>query len=81
MPKPTKKAPLPATPQPAGAADELDDVSIEVPNDGDTERYDRTPTSAFLLDRLLYKGVLPRYAFPTDVATFFVFDIDKSTPY
>src|ERR1039458_2394157 len=81
MPKPTKKAPLPATPQPAGAADALHDVSIEVPNDGDTERYDRTPTSAFLLDRLLYKGVLPRYAFPTDVATFFVFDIDKSTPY
>lgn len=27
-----------------------------------------------LLDRLLYKGVLPRYAFPTDVATFYVFD-------
>jgi hypothetical protein len=27
-----------------------------------------------LLDRLLYKGVLPRYAFPTDVAAFYVFD-------
>ena len=81
MPRPTKKAPLAPTPQPASAADELNDVSIEVPNDGDTERYDRTPSSAFLLDRLLYKGVLPRYAFPTDVATFFVFDIDKSTPY
>lgn len=33
-----------------------------------------------LLDRLLYKGVLPRYAFPTDVATFNVFDLDRSTP-
>lgn len=32
-----------------------------------------------LLDRLLYKGVLPRYAFPTDVATFNVFDLERST--
>ncbi|WP_218139322.1 DEAD/DEAH box helicase [Propionibacterium cyclohexanicum] len=34
-----------------------------------------------LLDRLLYKGVLPRYAFPTDVASFHVFDRDKSEPF
>ena len=34
-----------------------------------------------LLDRLLYKGVLPRYAFPTDVATFYVFDQYNSTRY
>ncbi|WP_046168004.1 DEAD/DEAH box helicase [Chromobacterium vaccinii] len=34
-----------------------------------------------LLDTLLYKGVLPRYAFPTDVATFHVFDEQKSTRY
>src|SRR5436190_17765502 len=32
-----------------------------------------------LLDRLLYKGVLPRYAFPTDVVSFYVFDRDQST--
>ena len=32
-----------------------------------------------LLDRLLYCGKLPRYAFPTDVATFHVFDTDRST--
>ncbi len=32
-----------------------------------------------LLHRLLYKGVLPRYAFPTDVATFHVFDRERST--
>lgn len=32
-----------------------------------------------LLDRLLYKGVLPRYAFPTDVASFYVFDQINST--
>lgn len=34
-------------------------------------------SSANLLDRLLYKGVLPRYAFPTDVASFYVFDQGK----
>lgn len=34
-----------------------------------------------LLDRLLYCGKLPRYAFPTDVATFHVFDRDRSSPY
>lgn len=33
-----------------------------------------------LLDRLLYWGVLPRYAFPTDVAPFYVFS-DQSTGY
>lgn len=32
-----------------------------------------------LLDRLLYCGKLPRYAFPTDVATFHVFDLDQSS--
>ena len=33
----------------------------------------------WLLDRLLYRGVLPRYAFPTDVAAFHVFDRERST--
>ncbi|RWR27258.1 DUF1998 domain-containing protein [Sinirhodobacter populi] len=32
-----------------------------------------------MLDRLLYCGKLPRYAFPTDVATFHVFDRDRSS--
>lgn len=32
-----------------------------------------------LLDRLLYCGKLPRYAFPTDVATFHVFDPNRSS--
>lgn len=35
---------------------------------------------ATLLNRLLYFGVLPRYAFPTDVATFTVFD-ERSTSF
>lgn len=34
-----------------------------------------------LLDRLLYKGVLPRYAFPTDVVGFHIFDAVSSTSY
>ncbi|WP_425063511.1 DEAD/DEAH box helicase [Pyruvatibacter mobilis] len=34
-----------------------------------------------MLDRLLYCGKLPRYAFPTDVATFHVFDRDRSSRY
>ncbi|WP_413670136.1 DEAD/DEAH box helicase [Mucilaginibacter sp. Mucisp86] len=34
-----------------------------------------------LLDRLLYRGKLPRYAFPTDVATFYIFDQNNSTQY
>ena len=38
------------------------------------ERPGRDPAAESLLDRLLYKGVLPRYAFPTDIATFHVFD-------
>lgn len=32
-----------------------------------------------LLDRLLYRGVLPRYAFPTDVVSFHVFNTDASS--
>ena len=43
----------------------------------------REPQPDNLLDRLLYKGVLPRYAFPTDVVSFHVFDATsprRSTP-
>lgn len=44
---------------------------------------DAVPTSMSgaqnLLDALLYKGILPRYAFPTDVSTFHVFDNAQST--
>ena len=39
----------------------------------------KAPNSGQLLDRLLYRGVLPRYAFPTDVATFHVFDEARSS--
>lgn len=56
------------------AADEQDEVQTE---EGE-ERPTRKGTPTKLLDRLLYCGVLPRYAFPTDVATFTVFDKSKS---
>ena len=39
----------------------------------------RRPIAVKLLDRLLYRGILPRYAFPTDVATFHVFDQARSS--
>ena len=53
----------------------------EAPEDApeeDEEKPTATPDNGQLLDRLLYRGVLPRYAFPTDVATFHVFDQARS---
>lgn len=61
--------------------DEPAAASVEVPDEEGEERPGRDPASENLLDRLLYKGVLPRYAFPTDVATFHVFENDRSTRY
>lgn len=43
------------------------------------ESPDRGIDPEKLLDRLFDRGVLPRYAFPTDVVTFFVFDRITST--
>jgi ATP-dependent helicase YprA (DUF1998 family) len=62
---PNKKAP------PRNEADDAEET--------DEDFEDPRPSATNLLDRLLYKGVLPRYAFPTDVATFYVFDRDKSS--
>lgn len=60
---------------------EPDEVEAEGPaEDGASEPSTRR-RQANLLDRLLYKGVLPRYAFPTDVVSFYVFDRDRSTPF
>ncbi|QCR42458.1 DEAD/DEAH box helicase [Curtobacterium sp. SGAir0471] len=38
-------------------------------------------TQMNLLNRLIDKGVLPRYAFPTDVVAFHVFDAVQSSPF
>lgn len=57
-----------------------DEDAEDSPEEGE-ERPKLKETSGSLLDRLLYRGVLPRYAFPTDVATFHVFDTGRSTRY
>jgi len=62
-----------------GSESPSDATSLEAPDEEGEERPGRDPSSENLLDRLLYKGVLPRYAFPTDVVTFYVFDADRST--
>ena len=69
-------------PRPSGAnGSETSDEATESeyqPEEGE-ERSQEARNTDKLLDRLLYCGKLPRYAFPTDVATFHVFDIDRST--
>jgi ATP-dependent helicase YprA (DUF1998 family) len=62
----------PNAPEARGAADAKDEGQVEGAPEGglDPEK---------LLDRLFDRGVLPRYAFPTDVATFHVFDRGAST--
>ncbi len=52
---------------------------VEAPAEEGEERTDPRLAVENLLDRLLYKGVLPRYAFPTDVVSFYVFDRERST--
>lgn len=59
--------------------DEEDATVTDAPAEEGEERANPRRTSENLLDRLLYKGVLPRYAFPTDVVSFYVFDRDRST--
>ena len=49
------------------------------PEEGEERPQQQAANTNKLLDRLLYCGKLPRYAFPTDVATFHVFDTDRST--
>ena len=69
-PKPSKK------PAATTSEDPLDELEAQA--EADEEKPAQTDASPALLDTLLYKGVLPRYAFPTDVATFHVFASDSS---
>lgn len=64
---------------PAEPADEDDAIVVEAPAETEEEKTNTRRVVENLLDRLLYKGVLPRYAFPTDVVSFYVFDRDRST--
>jgi ATP-dependent helicase YprA (DUF1998 family) len=68
----------------ASDAEDADGATrLETQEEEGQERPDRQAQAADknLLDRLLYRGVLPRYAFPTDVVTFYVFDTANSTRY
>ena len=56
-----------------------EDDGTENPPEPEEERPQRASNPDKLLDRLLYCGKLPRYAFPTDVATFHVFDRERSS--
>jgi ATP-dependent helicase YprA (DUF1998 family) len=60
-----------------------DQTGLETQEEEGQELPDRQAQAAErnLLDRLLYRGVLPRYAFPTDVVSFYVFDTANSTKY
>jgi len=78
---PVPCAPPPAPAAPAPAPEASAETELEVPEEEGEEKSGRDPASENLLDRLLYKGVLPRYAFPTDVATFHVFDPVNSTTF
>ena len=55
------------------------DTQPEISAEESEERPWQHAGTEKLLDRLLYCGKLPRYAFPTDVATFHVFDQDRSS--
>ena len=69
--------PAPGGAEPSGESDEANEAEFQ-PEAGEESSQQASNTDK-LLDRLLYCGKLPRYAFPTDVATFHVFDIDRST--
>jgi len=58
-----------------------DGAQLEVPAEAGEEHPHADEAGEKLLDRLLYRGVLPRYAFPTDVAAFHVFNHVESTAY
>ena len=63
----------------ADSRDEAGDTEAEEVPEQDDESPQQVSNTDKLLDRLLYCGKLPRYAFPTDVATFHVFDKDRSS--
>jgi ATP-dependent helicase YprA (DUF1998 family) len=66
-------------PSPGDSPPEAEEAEAEGPGEDGAEEPSARRSQTNLLDRLLYKGVLPRYAFPTDVVSFYVFDQDRST--
>jgi ATP-dependent helicase YprA (DUF1998 family) len=71
-------AALPPEPNPTDGQAPEDEEAEENADDRD-EVID--PSADKLLDRLLYRGILPRYAFPTDVASFYVFNRALTTAF
>lgn len=67
----------PGVPDPSSESNDATESEFQ-PEEGE-ETSPQASSTDKLLDRLLYCGKLPRYAFPTDVATFHVFDTDRST--
>jgi hypothetical protein len=68
-------------PPPVAKADDIDDDDIEDEEMEDTPDDDHgVVDNGKLLDRLFDAGLLPKYAFPTDVATFSVFE-DTTDPW
>jgi ATP-dependent helicase YprA (DUF1998 family) len=65
--------------KPSDAEAEAVHDTVEVEPELGEDESKPTDNIGTLLDRLLYCGKLPRYAFPTDVATFHVFDTDRSS--
>lgn len=56
-----------------------DATVVDAPAEEGDEQVTPDRATDNLLDRLLYRGILPRYAFPTDVVSFNVFDRERST--
>ncbi len=71
---------MPSAPPPTRTADDAVQAEVQAET-AETGSVGRTDPEVSLLDRLLYKGVLPRYAFPTDVATFHVFKRGSNSSY
>ncbi|WP_419916700.1 DEAD/DEAH box helicase [Candidatus Poriferisodalis sp.] len=67
--------------EPGETQESEDESALELPDEAGEERSDPQLAKENLLHRLLHKGVLPRYAFPTDVVSFHVFDAEGSTLY
>jgi ATP-dependent helicase YprA (DUF1998 family) len=69
----------PVDPTPGTGGDDDEATVVEAPPEEGEERSGSDRATDNLLDRLLYRGILPRYAFPTDVVSFNVFDRERST--
>lgn len=66
-------------PSPEVTTPEVEGDGVDAPAEVNEDRPTTARGKDTLLGRLLLRGVLPSYAFPTDVASFHVFDRERST--